>query len=162
MDLKFWFLVIRDCYEWLVVFLITETDRKQKILLQRNPCKFTARNNSQVYKAAVLSRVYAEFTALSFFWERIHKDDVDESTRRVLNHLGVLYGLWCLDKHLPYFYQGGYASGPEMATLIKDGILRHCELIKPDVVGVVDAMAPPDFVLNSVLGKADGKVCITT
>lgn len=143
-----------------MVFLIAETDRKQKTLLQSNPCKFAARNNSQVYKAAALSRVYAEFTALSFFWDRIHQD-VDESSRIVLKNLGVLYGLWCLDKHLPYFYQGGYAVGPEMTTLVKDGILHCCKLLKPDVVAVVDAMAPPDFALNSVLGKADGNVSFT-
>lgn len=108
-----------------------------------------------------MSRVYAELTALSFFWDRIHQDNVDESSRIVLKNLGVLYGLWCLDKHLPYFYQGGYTVGPEMTTLVKDGILHCCKLLKPDVVGVVDAMAPPDFALNSVLGKADGNVSFT-
>lgn len=144
------------------MFLVSETDRKQKALLQNNPCKFTARNNSQVYKAAVLSRVYAEFTALSFFWSRIHRDDVDEPSKVVLRNLGVLYGLWCLDKHLPYFYQGGYANGPDMTALVKDAVLYCCKLIKPDIVGVVDAMAPPDFALNSVLGRADGRVSLTS
>lgn len=138
---------------------MAQTDKKQRDFLQSNPCKFSARNNSQVYKAAILSRVYAEFTALSFFWGRIHQNDVDKSSRDILKNLGILYGLWCLDKHLPYFYQGNYATGPEMTTLVKDGVLYCCKLIKPDVVAVIDAMAPPDFVLNSVLGKSDGRVC---
>lgn len=152
------FSVITECYEWLITFLVSQTDTKQKMLLKNNPCKFTARNNSQVYKAAVLSRVYAEFTAFSFFWGRIHRENVDGASRDVLEKLGILYGLWCLDKHLAYFYQGDYARGPEMSVLVKDGVLRCCNLLKPDIVGVVDAMAPPDFVLNSVIGKADGKV----
>lgn len=102
--------------------------------------------------------MYAEFTALTFFWGRIHKHDVDEQSQNILEKLGILYGLWCLDKHLPYFYQGNYANGPEMTSLVKDGVLHYCKLIKPDIVGVVDAMAPPDFALNSVLGKSDGRV----
>lgn len=137
---------------------MAETDKKQKVLLQSNPCKFAARNNAQVYKAAVLSRVYAEFTALSFFWGRIQADDVDGESKEILEKMGVLYGLWSLDKHLPYFYQGWFARGPEMTSLVKDAILHMCKLVKPDAVGVVDAMAPPDFALNSVIGKADGKV----
>lgn len=115
-----------------------------------------------MYRAAVLSRAYAEFTALSFFWRRIHEEDVDEASRIVLKKLGILYGVWCLDKHLPYFYQGSYANDPEMARLIKDGVLLMCKRLKPDIVGIVDAMAPPDFPLNSVLGKANGKVGYST
>lgn len=76
----------------------------------------------------------------------------------VLEKLGMMYGLWCLDKHLVFFYQGNFASGPALIKLIKDGVLYLCKTLKPDVIGVIDALAPPDFALNSVLGKADGKV----
>jgi acyl-CoA oxidase len=30
--------------------------------------------------------------------------------------------------------------------------------LKPEAVALVDVLAPPDFALNSVLGKSDGKV----
>ena len=33
-----------------------------------------------------------------------------------------------------------------------------CGVIKCDVVSLVDAIAPPDFVLNSALGMADGNI----
>lgn len=45
-----------------------------------------------------------------------------------------------------------------MADLLRESILVLCEELKPEAVGIADALAPPDFVLNSVLGKADGKV----
>lgn len=76
----------------------------------------------------------------------------------VLENLSLLYGLWSLDKHLIYFYQGNYARTPSMAQLTKESVLHMCHVLKPDIVTIIDALAPPDFVVNSVLGKSDGKL----
>lgn len=53
---------------------------------------------------------------------------------------------------------GGYAVGSEAAQLIRDGILDLFSKLKPEAVALVDVLAPPDFALNSVLGKSDGNV----
>lgn len=45
-----------------------------------------------------------------------------------------------------------------MADLVKQNILTLCAELKPEAVAIADALAPPDFVLNSVLGMSDGKV----
>lgn len=153
------FSVITECFEWLIAYLLLETYNKQRQLTDSGQCKITARNNSQVFKAAVLSRVYAEFLAFSHFWQRTHTPDIDDSSKVVLEKLGYLYALTCLDKHLVYFYQGGFALSPAFASLIKDNIIYMGDVLKPDIIGVVDALAPPDYALNSVLGRADGKVC---
>lgn len=58
------------------------------------------------------------------------------------------------------FYAGGYATGSNLADLVKEGILQMCSQLKSEAVAVADSLAPPDFVLNSVIGKSDGKVCI--
>ena len=57
-----------------------------------------------------------------------------------------------------FSFTGGYAVGPGPVWLIRDGILNLLTKIKPDAVALADVLAPPDFVLNSVLGKSDGKV----
>jgi acyl-CoA oxidase len=57
------------------------------------------------------------------------------------------------------FDTGGYASDSSLADLVKEGILQMCSQLKPEAVAVADSLAPPDFVLNSVIGKSDGKVC---
>lgn len=72
---------------------------------------------------------------------------------------GALYGLSCLDKHLIYFYQGGYASGPSFSEDVKNMILKLCKDLKADSVSIIDGLAPNDYVVNSVLGKSDGQVC---
>ena len=53
---------------------------------------------------------------------------------------------------------GGYCNGPNPAQFVRDGILKLCKELKVEVVSLVDVLAPPDFILNSVLGKSDGNV----
>lgn len=123
-------------------------------------CNFTARNYAKVYRTSVLTRAYCEHLALNFFLKEAENHSQDSNIATVLEKLGKLYGLWSLDKHLIYFYEGGYACGPNMAKFVKESILKLCADLKPEMMGVIDALAPPDYVLNSVLGKSDGKVII--
>jgi hypothetical protein len=60
---------------------------------------------------------------------------------------------------LQSFDTGGFASDSRLADLVKEGILQMCSQLKPEAVAVADSLAPPDFVLKSVIGKSDGKVC---
>ncbi|CAG2065799.1 unnamed protein product, partial [Timema podura] len=55
-------------------------------------------------------------------------------------------------------YLGEYASGPQLAALVGEGILHLCSKLKIEAVATVDSLSPPDFALNSVLGRADGRV----
>ena len=77
---------------------------------------------------------------------------------QVLTRLGLLYGLWSLDAHSSTLYEAGYYIGPEPNRLVRKAILQLCSDLKPDAVALVDAIAPPDFVLNSVLGRSDGNI----
>lgn len=58
-------------------------------------------------------------------------------------------------------YQGGYAQGSEPTILVQDAILQLCKDLKNDSVALIDTIAPPDFILNSVLGASDGLVSKT-
>jgi acyl-CoA oxidase len=82
----------------------------------------------------------------------------DVNNRNVLLRLFSLYGLWSLEKFLATLYEGGYAQGPQATHLIHEGILKLCSDIKDDAVALIDVIAPPDFILNSVLGASDGEV----
>ena len=55
-------------------------------------------------------------------------------------------------------YEAGYSSEPSLAQLVRDAILELCLRLKPEAVAIIDALAPPDFVTNSILGRADGRV----
>lgn len=130
---------------WNLVFILGDSN-------------FEARNKTQVYKCELISRAYSELVALKYFWMAADRLANNRELKAVLDKLGVLYGLSCLDQHLIYFYEGGYARDKSLAKMVKDGVLQMCTTLKPDIIGVVDALAPPDFVVNSVLGNADGEV----
>ncbi|XP_023703174.1 peroxisomal acyl-coenzyme A oxidase 3 isoform X2 [Cryptotermes secundus] len=149
---------ILNSYQWLICWLLQETHRRLCISQERGEDKFTARNNAQVFRARTLSLAYAENNALVYFWRRCVSQSLDSTIQSVLVKLHVLYGLWCLEKHLTLFYQGGYATDSSLADLVKEGILQMCSQLKPEAVAVADSLAPPDFVLNSVIGKSDGKL----
>jgi acyl-CoA oxidase len=43
-------------------------------------------------------------------------------------------------------------------NLIRETTLELCAEMKNDAIALVDAMAPPDYVLNSILGESTGLV----
>ncbi|XP_063973810.1 peroxisomal acyl-coenzyme A oxidase 3-like isoform X2 [Diachasmimorpha longicaudata] len=154
--------VIINCYEWLITWLTIDMSRKFQIGKSKGLNNFSARTKAQVYSASHLSRAYGEMVVIKYSMRRIEKmlpsGTPHQSLVAVLKKCLLLYSLSCLDKHLPTFYQGGYCGGPQMIEIIRAGILRLCAELKPDAVSIVDALAPPDFIVNSVLGMSDGKV----
>lgn len=61
-----------------------------------------------------------------------------------------------------FLLKGGYANGPLPSIIVKGSIIELCASLKNEAVTLADAIAPPDFILNSVLGASNGKVNIYT
>ncbi|KAH9629259.1 hypothetical protein HF086_008341 [Spodoptera exigua] len=137
---------ITSTYRWLICWLLKETHEKYESEIAKGLSKFEARARSQVYKWRELTKSYAEYLAIIFFLESMDKKE--DGLKPVLHKLFCLYGLWSLDQHL----------GESLARLLREAILELCGDLKGEVVSIVDALAPTDFVLNSVLGKSDGKL----
>ncbi|XP_030763359.1 peroxisomal acyl-coenzyme A oxidase 3-like [Sitophilus oryzae] len=149
--------VILDTFKWLVCYLLKRTYDKRQELLQNGANKFDAGNNIQVFYAKRLSTAYIQHFILKKFEEKI-LSCLDTSLKTVLERILLLYGLFSLDKYLDVLYQGGFIAGDRPASLIQDGITEMCSRLKNDAVSLVDAIAAPDFVLNSVIGSSDGQV----
>lgn len=94
---------------------------------------------------------------LQLFLEKINKSKCPK-IRQVLLKLFTLFGLKSLEKHLGTLYEGGYISGPAYPGYVKEVIPELLATLKNEAVSLADAMAPPDFILNSCLGQADGEV----
>ncbi|CAD6241119.1 GSCOCG00009152001-RA-CDS [Cotesia congregata] len=153
---------VRDTYEWLITYLVMEMQRKFEEGKSKGLDSFAARSKAQVYCAGTLSRAFGEMIILKYCTTRIDKVinsiPSNESLKVVLEKMMLLYSLSCLEKHLATFYRGGYCAGPQMTDLIRESILNLCSELKPEAVAIADALAPPDFVLNSILGMSDGRV----
>ncbi|CAG5089890.1 Similar to ACOX3: Peroxisomal acyl-coenzyme A oxidase 3 (Pongo abelii) [Cotesia congregata] len=153
---------VKDTYEWLITYLVMEMQRKFEEGKSKGLDSFAARSKAQVYCAGTLSRAFGEMIILKYCTTRIDKVinsiPSNESLKVVLEKMMLLYSLSCLEKHLATFYRGGYCAGPQMTDLIRESILNLCSELKPEAVAIADALAPPDFVLNSILGMSDGRV----
>ncbi|GIY03208.1 peroxisomal acyl-coenzyme A oxidase 3 [Caerostris darwini] len=147
---------ILNSYKWLVCYLLKQSSEKLKNELKCND-PFTSRSRTQVYYCRSLSIAYVEHEFLQRFADFISEQS-HPGTVEVLTQLFQLYGLWSMEKHLSVFYEGNYCTNPLASQLIKEGILQLCEDIKDQAVSLADAISPPDFILNSSLGKSDGQV----
>ncbi|XP_064619256.1 peroxisomal acyl-coenzyme A oxidase 3-like [Lineus longissimus] len=145
-------------YKWLVSYLLKLSYAKVKQELGSGKDAFTAKNDSQAYYCRSLAIVYIEHLALQGFFDRCCAEETPVELKTVLMQLCDLYGLWSIEKHLATLYQGGYLSGPEPSQMIRQRIVDLCSDLKYDAVSLVDAMAPPDFVLNSPIGNSDGQI----
>uniref|UniRef100_A0A8D8P0G5 Acyl-coenzyme A oxidase n=1 Tax=Culex pipiens TaxID=7175 RepID=A0A8D8P0G5_CULPI len=149
---------ITNCYEWLMCWLLRSTAEQLQHADKDGTDRFKARNDSQVYRARDLSRAYSEYYALECFRKRCLREDVAENLKPVLSNVYLIYGMWCIDRHLATFYAGGFAVGPRFADAIRSALLGACGQLKDSAVAVADAIAPPDWVLNSVIAKSDGRL----
>ncbi|ERL86624.1 hypothetical protein D910_04031 [Dendroctonus ponderosae] len=143
-------------YQWLVCHLLQTTH--DKLAAEGAKGAFWGRNNCQVFRAKSLGVAFIQHFVLQVMLEKIEQQS-DAEIRAVLRQLFSLQALFWLEKlHMATIYQGGLAQGGATATLIQDAVLELCAQLKDQAVALVDAVAPPDFVLNSPLGASDGQV----
>lgn len=151
------FTEIIQMYEWLVCYLLQQSSTRYQTEFNKTRNNFTARCNSQVYYCHTLSIAYFQLVALKRFLT-FTEGQKNLSIKTAFDKLGRLYGLWSIEKHFPWLYGGGYYSGGIPNIVIKENILLLCHQLKDDAVALVDVFAPPDFILNSALGRSDGQV----
>ncbi|KAJ8961066.1 hypothetical protein NQ314_005996 [Rhamnusium bicolor] len=148
---------IISIYQWLTCYLLKRSYYKVETELKSGKSNFWAKNNSHVYHCKNLSIVFIQHFFLQRMLSKISEAE-DPAIKNVLTNLFVLYGLWSLEKHIPTLYHGEFAQGPTLPNLLQHSILKLCADLKNDAVSLIDAVAPPDFILNSILGASDGMV----
>ncbi|GBM47709.1 Peroxisomal acyl-coenzyme A oxidase 3 [Araneus ventricosus] len=150
--------VILACFRWLVCYLMVKSSERFDEQNSETNDAFLAKCNSQVFFCRDLSIVFLEHAVLQKFYAFIVEEAADPQLSNVLHKLGCLYGLWCLQKYYTVLHEGGYCDQRNHSSLIKQAILKLCFELKDEAVSLVDVIAPPDFILNSALGRSDGEV----
>ncbi|XP_069179960.1 peroxisomal acyl-coenzyme A oxidase 3-like isoform X3 [Procambarus clarkii] len=148
--------VCKDSLRWLVCWLCERTSAEFQAQIAAGMDPFTARNNTQVYLARNLSIAYVTEVILAWFEKSIREAEV--ALQPVLYRLCALFGLTQLEKHIPQLVEGGLIQEGNFISRVHLHIRRLCADLLPDAVALVDAFGPPDFILRSALGNADGKV----
>ncbi|XP_053664148.1 peroxisomal acyl-coenzyme A oxidase 3 [Anopheles marshallii] len=147
-----------EALDWLVAYLLEESYQKMSTLKQQGKSSFEARNDVQSFFARTLSIAYGERMLLYVFGKFL--SNLEEGPeRQALERLGSLYGAGTILRHIGVFYQGGYFSTqPNAMALLQQAVLDLLPNIKQNAIAIVDAIAPPDFIINSPLGMSDGDV----
>lgn len=139
--------------------LLEQTFVKVKHLKSAGQSTFDVRNNSQVFYAIPLSIAYGQRAIFAAFYQHIQSLS-SSAEKDVLEKLLSLYGANLIVKnYLGLLYEFGFAQpGYTAGELLQKGILRLLPQLKVDAVSLIDAIAPPDFIVDSPLGKSDGRV----
>lgn len=143
--------------------LTQETYEKYQSELGKNGNnEFIARSQSFVFYSKSLAEVFFEINAISKFYYSLCEPDVFSPSPEVnvLRKLCLIYSLWALNKQLLNVVSGFHErmDVSETIKLVREKLVTSCKELKPDALALVDAIAPPDHVLNSILGYSDGKI----
>lgn len=149
---------IVEAFRFLASYLLKQTsDRLDEQMRMFNQSLFIAKTRSQVYYAKILSLVFYELVVL----ERLQKNFPKQTNEleKLLHQMGVLYGLWALEKWSSFLYEANIIkSGSSTLKDIREHILELCGMMKNNALSLAEVFAPPDWVLRSTLGQSDGKL----
>jgi acyl-CoA oxidase len=109
-------------------------------------------------ECAFASHAHSQYIVLNNFIQALERIRSDQpALYPVMKRLCDLYALITIEKELGQFTEDGFIS-ENQAGLVKSRVRGLLKELRPDVIGLVDAFDFPDFLLNSALGRYDGKV----
>jgi len=108
-----------------------------------------------------LARVHCFYVMHLNFVDRVAEEQqsgrMDAVMAGVLMQLAALLAASHIDANLGDYLIDGYMSGAQGA-MAREAHLQLLRELRPNAVGLVDAFALEDYLLNSALGRADGDV----
>ena len=114
--------------------------------------------NSLLVHFHKLSRAYSQTMLVANFWEALQALDLRSvATMCVLKDVFRLFAFGAIDADAREFQRSGAVS-LEFLDQLPDQILALMEEIRPHAVRLVDSFALPDYLLDSALGRYDGRV----
>uniref|UniRef100_A0A8R1XUP7 Acyl-coenzyme A oxidase n=2 Tax=Onchocerca TaxID=6281 RepID=A0A8R1XUP7_ONCVO len=147
---------IAKAYVWLLHFLISTIKEEINRKISEGFDERQARMEAQGEQYRMITYAYCELTMLNFFRESLQT--ASENIREVLRRLATVYAYSSIDKHIATLYIGGYCKCEEWGDTVKKRLRESEAMILSDAVSVCDALAPPDFILHSILGSSDGQI----
>jgi acyl-CoA oxidase len=143
-----------DAFAWRVAFLTFEAHKHRDI--EKKPW------NDLLVDFYRLSKAHAQWMIvknnLSALQAIANGNQVNNDTVDVLMKLFRLFALHTLEQEGSEFYASGACAKHQIMLARTSAVMKLLKEIRPHAVRLVDAWGFDDWVLDSSLGRADGKV----
>ncbi|KAF2758648.1 acyl-CoA oxidase [Pseudovirgaria hyperparasitica] len=113
--------------------------------------------NSLLIQLHKLSKAFSESIVVTNFHASLRSNNIPSETSTVIRDLYRLYALHTMDTDARSFATTTAATDSTLDAL-SDAILKLMTSIRPHAVKLVDSWMMPDYLLDSALGRYDGKV----
>ncbi|KAJ3143102.1 hypothetical protein HK100_010685 [Physocladia obscura] len=116
--------------------------------------------NDSLIEMYAISKAHCQYILLKNFIHAAYDEKrlaKQPEVGAALVKLCILFGLSTMQSELSEFVEDGFVSATQIAWL-RAQIKVSLAAVRPDAVALVDSWAIPDYVLNSALGRYDGKV----
>ncbi|CAF1243662.1 unnamed protein product [Adineta ricciae] len=149
-------------FDWLLCYAIDKSIRKlERLSLMENLSTFDVKNTTQVYHLRTVSILYIQRTAIERFAKFLRESaGIDKPCKTILEKLLLVHILKLFEEHLAILFEGNYIRNTHVNQWMQTRLLQLCDELRNEIVALVDVFAPPDYILNSVLGNSDGRVFV--
>jgi len=143
-----------DAFAWRVAFLTFEASKHRDT--EKKPW------NDLLVDFYRLSKAHAQWMIvknnLSALQQIANSNQVNNDTVDVLMKLFRLFAIHTLEQEASEFYTSGACSKHQIMLARTNTVMKLLKDIRPHAVRLMDAWGYDDWVLDSSLGRADGKV----
>ncbi|PWY97738.1 acyl-CoA oxidase [Testicularia cyperi] len=116
--------------------------------------------NSLLVELFRCSKAHSQYLLVRNFGMAILKDDKLNSQpalRQIVQKIFLLFACFTMEQESADFLASGYINGKQF-HLLGSKVQEIMAELRPNAVALVDSFAIPDYLLNSALGRSDGKV----
>ncbi|KAF5012777.1 hypothetical protein FDECE_1197 [Fusarium decemcellulare] len=115
--------------------------------------------NSVLIQLHDLSNAQSEAVLVHNFFDGLASDTtLPHPTKQVMWQLFRLFSLYIIGKGSRDFSRSNAISDTQLDSIADEAIVKLMENIRPHAVSLVDAWKFPDYLLDSALGRHDGRV----
>ncbi|XP_053382345.1 peroxisomal acyl-coenzyme A oxidase 1-like isoform X2 [Mercenaria mercenaria] len=145
-----------EAYEHTAARLIKVAATRMQSMMKGGMSVEEARNKCAV-PMVYAAKAHCQAYVVKMFNTVANRPSLDTSVARVLQTLCKLYAVYGINQRLGEFIQDGFLDG-QQADMILNKTLSLFAEIRPNAVALVDAFDYPDEILQSCIGRYDGRV----
>ena len=148
-------LKVKRAFNWLLCYLLESAHREYTSYKEETESAFLARERSMAGLGTTLTEALFHLCVLNKLIE-LYSQPFPYT--RIFSPLAAVYGCHNLMRYTGHLYAGGYLTHSNHIRDLSGAVLELCAELKGETVGLVETLAPPDFILKSPIGHSNGLI----